>query len=483
MTHKPRRLARTFWIRTGSIVFVAAFAAAALAWCGLAPHGGGDRGNVGAYSFHTSDLLVDNTSTLSSATPSTVAIYNASKQFTSYAGSASNTCGVGSAATQIAINAQGSATVVCAAAGTGTITGSGTAPDLAVFTAGSAIGNYAGSASNACGAGSAAQSFTLNAAGSASAACAQFVNGTGTGSDLAIFTAAGTIGNYAGFTLKNDGSGTVCTITAQGSGDCNNVVLGAGTSGNLTVFQSAPPNNRTIGNYGGGSAACGTGSAVTSVVFGANGTVTAGCGSIASVAGGFWENVETDTLTGGSLTGWTQKTGAWTATAGVGFSIDDGTTESFLSDDSGKPFDILVGASNASMLGWAVSVEFQYTAGSTAANDCGFVFRGVNAAIGANAVRVFAEKNGTKDGYDTFGAAQNGWSPNPGGAFSNGVWHTLGATAIGPSASWASVSMDGVTVWQGLMDTIIAPTRVGIWGNPGHCLFRNFKIWTMGPAT
>lgn len=53
---------------------------------------------------------------------------------------------------------------------------------------------------------------------------------------------------YGGTTLQNDGGGTACTISANGTGNCNNVALAAGTVNKIPVFQSAPPNNRSLGD-------------------------------------------------------------------------------------------------------------------------------------------------------------------------------------------------------------------------------------------
>jgi hypothetical protein len=121
-----------------------------------------------------------------------------------------------------------------------------------------------------------------------------------TASTLASYDASKKLHSYTGAALKNDDGATICTIGSDGLGNCNVAVAGAGTSGHLTVFQSAPPNNRTIGDYPG--ATCGSGTFANAL--NSNGTLTcaaAGSGSLGGSGSGiaFW----TGSATIGSYSG------------------------------------------------------------------------------------------------------------------------------------------------------------------------------------
>lgn len=107
---RPKVSLHRSWLRLASIVFVATFVAVVLAIYVRMQPASRDIGPLGT--LETQNLIVDSTSTLSSATATTLAAYNANKQFISYTGSG---CGSGSAVQTI-----GSAgNVTCVSAGGG----------------------------------------------------------------------------------------------------------------------------------------------------------------------------------------------------------------------------------------------------------------------------------------------------------------------------------------------------------------------------
>jgi hypothetical protein len=121
----------------------------------------------------------------------------------------------------------------------GTITGGGTAPDLAVWSGATAIGNYAGSSPTACAANNALSRVTIDAAGALAFTCVSVTPGgsiSGTAGDLAVFTGAGaTVGNYAGSSPTACTAGNVVTGSAlSAAGALTQTCTAIGTAGGLT---------------------------------------------------------------------------------------------------------------------------------------------------------------------------------------------------------------------------------------------------------
>ena len=69
-----------------------------------------------------------------------------------------------------------------------------------------------------------------------------------TASTMMTVNASKQLTPYAGATLSNDGGATVCSLAAGGTGNCNLAVVGGGTTNHIPIIQSAPPNNRSIGD-------------------------------------------------------------------------------------------------------------------------------------------------------------------------------------------------------------------------------------------
>ena len=191
---------------------------------------------------------------------------------------------------------------------------------------------------------------------------------------------------------------------------------------------------------------------------------------------GVWTLIVDDTLQGGSLTGWTQRAGTWTADAN-GFHVDSGTAESYLSYESGG-----TEAAPFPMFGVAMQVELAFNSSSSAANDGGFVTMGPAGAVSAGTWRVFNRKDGTVMGAD-ISSATMGFTLNPAlGAIGNNNFHTFKIQQVGRQVTY---SWDGVTYGTSTMggnannNSSQASVRVGLWCNPGRCDFRNLKIWRM----
>lgn len=214
---------------------------------------------------------------------------------------------------------------------------------------------------------------------------------------------------------------------------------------------------------------------------GTNITISAGNVISATTSAGSWATMLSDPLTGGALTGYTARACTWTATVN-GFQVDDGGTECYLSIDSGSPFPYAT-ATNYVARSWAIKVEFQYTASAGTTNDTGFVLSGsCGGAVAGGFVRAFARKDGSRVGFDIFGAGTFGWATAASPPSSG--WHTLSAE-YQENLSF-TIALDGVPVFQaapGGRAGLPNPLCLGLWSNPGHAMFRNLKTYLPLPPS
>lgn len=227
------------------------------------------------------------------------------------------------------------------------------------------------------------------------------------------------------------------------------------TTGYITVetFASTPTVSRTKGSL---AIARDSGSLYQNTN-GATGWQLVGGGN------GRWTTALSDTLTGGVLTGWTQRTGVWTA-SGSGFTVDGGVNESYLSWEV-APLDLLADE-------WAMQVDLAYTASATGTNDHGFVISGAAGPVGAGTVRAFIRNTGILVGYDVFGAGGGSLTVS---AFPTGT--TFNTLKVIQTNGKLSFWLNGTLLWVATVN-IGTPARVGLWSNPGHSTFKNLKIWT-----
>lgn len=209
--------------------------------------------------------------------------------------------------------------------------------------------------------------------------------------------------------------------------------------------------------------------------------------------GKLWVNNYQNALN--SLAGWTQRAGTWTITGGK-LQVDDGVNESYLSQDGGglglgNPYNTLCAAPGGTCLPqfYGISVNVTFTAGATSATDCGFVLRGNQGVSGNGFVRVFVQKDGTKVGVDVFGGSQFLWASYPGGAIPAGVTHKLWAYFDPLQATTTgsiTIGIDNQALAQGPLNVSfggLAATTDGPWGNPGHCIFDSWNVWTPAPPS
>ena len=348
----------------------------------------------------------------------------------------------------------------------GTITGSGASGDLCSFSGTTAVGNYAGSSPSACASGQAVTGETLSGSGALTQTCGSVVSGTS--GDLVTYSSGTTLGTYAGSSPSACAAGSMTTQpTLAATGVMTN---------NCTTLTSE------ANSSGGGSTT----------------NFLRGDGTWAAPTSGasFWTLTESATLQTGALTGWTQRTGAWTGSAG-GFQNDDGTANSYIEDDlssPNQPIAAIVGSATNSGTGfasptdWAIHIDFAFTSGSSTSDYCGVVIRGPAGALSLGESQCFSFRDGTTNGCNTFGVTTGGWNAV---SYQMGTltWHTLDATihnATGPGASWSSVgvglivAIDGVNVWMGSLTSgtnVTSLQRVGIESS-GHCMIRNWKLWT-----
>lgn len=94
----------------------------------------------------------------------------------------------------------------------------GTTNDLAIFTGAHAVGNYAGSTATACSAGNAVTQTALSAAGALTQTCSAFPSGTGTTGDLTAWSSSTGIGNYAGTSACS--TSAIASLSAAGAATC-----------------------------------------------------------------------------------------------------------------------------------------------------------------------------------------------------------------------------------------------------------------------
>jgi hypothetical protein len=151
--------------------------------------------------FRTTDLQVDNDATVGG----TLRITGVTTFGTGVASFPTTTCPGGQA--EIATAADGTSTCAAFGTGSGNISGAGTATDLAIFSAANTIANYAGSTPSACAAGQAVTQPALSASGALTTTCAAFAPAasvSGTLNTIAKFTPDGSsLGNSS---LADDGS-------------------------------------------------------------------------------------------------------------------------------------------------------------------------------------------------------------------------------------------------------------------------------------
>lgn len=194
-----------------------------------------------------------------------------------------------------------------------------------------------------------------------------------------------------------------------------------------------------------------------------DGTIT----QMGSQGQGAWSNILNDPLTGGSLTGWTQRTGTWTAD-GTGFHVDNGVAESYLSWEN-FPIDFFAGD-------WAMEADISWTAAGQAVScDSGFVIDGGPSVVSSGFKRIFMHNSGvsgTLVGWDTFGSGGSSFATS----FANNITHRFRVVAMAARGK-ILIYLDNTLLTQvALVPTAIA-TRVGIWSNPGHANFSNCRIW------
>lgn len=202
-----------------------------------------------------------------------------------------------------------------------------------------------------------------------------------------------------------------------------------------------------------------------------------------------WALVDSDTLQLGSLTGYTQQHGVWTAPFGVGFQSDDGGAENYLSIDNGAPIPSACASGvSCGVIQYAMQVDVNFTAASTGTTACGVVLRGSNGAVSGGVIRALIQKDGTFNGLNVF---SGGSFDTTSAAYTAGVWHTLQFTVYSLHADttgyqgFVQMAVDGIVngQFQPTGYGAITFTRVGLWANPAHCQFRNLKVWRPALAT
>lgn len=183
-------------------------------------------------------------------------------------------------------------------------------------------------------------------------------------------------------------------------------------------------------------------------------------------AGDSWELVIDDPLTGGALTGWTQRDCAWTAD-GTGFHTTGGT-ECFLSYES-------AGLENAPFPMDGVIMEFEasWGAASPTTDLLGAVVIGQAASVATSGtVRMIMRRDGTQIGISGYPANTAVISTGL-GTLPVSTWYQFRLVLVGTTCSfWFN------NVFYGTFSvTAVYPgTRVGLWVN-GRGDFRNLKIY------
>lgn len=184
-----------------------------------------------------------------------------------------------------------------------------------------------------------------------------------------------------------------------------------------------------------------------------------------------WQLVVDDPLTGGALTGWTQRNGAWSAN-GTGFH-NTGGGECYLSYESG-------GFENAPFPMDGVIMEFEalWPAGSGTTELLGAVIVGLSATVATGGTtRFFMRRDGTLMGASGYPSSTA--SINPGlGTLATDTWFTFRAVLAGNSvALWFNGTFYGtfsVTITYPAVS--VNTPRVGLWSN-GRGSYRNLKIY------
>lgn len=188
----------------------------------------------------------------------------------------------------------------------------------------------------------------------------------------------------------------------------------------------------------------------------------------ASAGGSSWTKVVDDTLLSSSLTGWTQRTGVWTAD-GSGFHTNVATSECFLTLDTlgllAAPYDLDT---------FALQVDIKFNASSTTGTYAG-IGVGRAAVLAAPDMRYSFKRDGTNVIADPFGGAGSASLVTALGDFGTTNYVTYKIVVQGTKAT---ISLNGATISTfSPTPNPTTQTRLGLWCSPGRCDFKNLKIW------
>ena len=189
--------------------------------------------------------------------------------------------------------------------------------------------------------------------------------------------------------------------------------------------------------------------------------------------GQLWSLTYSNPLASSTLSNWNQRTGVWSADTTVGYMTNGGTPESYLSLESGLlngdlvPFDMNTG--------YVIEADISWTVASSPADDVGFVLYGQPFGVGAGDVRVFLRRDGSKLGWDVFGSGGSQRTDGAPGATTPGIYRRLRVQML---AGRVTFFVDGTLYFAGVPTfPATQPTRLGLWSNNGHAMFKNVKVW------